>query len=121
MTGRSEHRTRDRAIWAVRLATTGGAVAALGLTWVFSNLAASFFSGKPVAAQPSPTPPRVPVAAAPVQAPPTVIQTVVHHPYSGRVAPAPAGGAPQPPGQAPAPAPPPPPPPVCHSTPSKPC
>ena len=72
----------------------------------------------PAAAAAAPAP--VPVAAAPVQQPPAVIQTVVHHPSGGR-APAPGGAAPRPPAQGPGPAPPPPPPPVCHSTPSKPC
>lgn len=117
-----EHtRTRDRAIWIVRLATFGGVASALGLTWLFSDLAQAYFSGKPgpIAAV---VPPKLPVEAAPVQKAPTVIQTVVHHPYQGGSrAPAPAGTAPRPPAQGPAPAPPPPPPPVCHSTPSKPC
>jgi hypothetical protein len=69
-------------------------------------------------------PPVVPVAAAPIQRPRTVIQKVVHHPYQpGSVAFAPAAGAaaPRPPSQGPGPAPKPPPAPVCHSTPSKPC
>jgi hypothetical protein len=120
----SEQTTRDRAIWFVRLGTFAGAACALGLSWTFSNLSLAYFSGKP----PAPTPvvvPVVPSAAAPVQKPPTVIQTVVRHPYqggsAGGYAPAPAGSAPRPPGAAPAPAPPPPPPPACHSTPSKPC
>jgi hypothetical protein len=123
MEGRSEQATRDRAILISRLATIGSAAGALGLTWLFSNLSADYFSGKPAAAVTPPPPPKVPVAAVPVQAPPAVIQTVVHHPYQGRSAPAPApaGAPPQPPGQNPAPPPPPPPPPVCHSTPSKPC
>jgi hypothetical protein len=111
--------TRDRAIVIVRLATFGGAVTALGITWLFSNLAAAYFSGKPPNAQTS-APPQVPVAAAPKQAPPTVVQTVVHHASGSAPAPV-SGSAPRPPAQAPAPAPPPPPPPVCHSTPSKPC
>lgn len=114
-----EHATRDRAILIGRFATFGGAAGALGLTWLFSNLAAAYFSGKPPTAAFSP-PPKVPVAAAPVQKPPTVVQTVVHHPYGGP-APAPGGTAPQPPAQGPAPAPLPPAAPVCHSTPSKPC
>ena len=59
-----ERATRNKAIWAVRLATFGGLTGALGLTWAFSNLAEAYFSGKPPA---PPTPPRVPVAAAPVQ------------------------------------------------------
>lgn len=123
----TEQTTRDRAIWFVRLGTFAGAACALGLSWTFSNLSLAYFSGKP----PVPTPaavPVVPTAAAPVQKPPTVIQTVVHHPYQGGSsgstaarAPAPAGSAPRPPGAAPAPAPPPPPPPSCTSTPSKPC
>ena len=117
---RPEHAGRDRAILIVRLSTFGGVVSALGLTWLFSNLAAGYFSGKPVVAA-VPAPPKIPVAAAPVQKPPTVIQTVVHHPSSGSTAPAPVAPAPRPPAQGPAPPPPPPPPPVCHSTPSKPC
>ena len=125
-----EQTTRDRAIWFVRLGTFAGAACALGLSWTFSNLSLAYFSGKP----PVPTPavvPVVPATAAPVQKPPTVIQTIVHHPYQGGSsgssgsaaarAPAPAGSAPRPPGAAPAPAPPPPPPPACTSTPSKPC
>lgn len=113
-------RTRDRAIWIVRLATIAGAAGALGLTWLFSDMAQAYFSGKPGAI--ASVPPKVPVEPAPVQKAPTVVQTVVHHPYQGgSVAPAPAGTAPRPPAQGPAAAPPPPPPPVCHSTPSKPC
>ncbi len=115
MDRRSEEATRDRAILIVRLATFGGLAGALGLTWLFTNLAEAFFSGKAPAAQ---LPPTVPVAAAPVQTAPSVIQTVVHHvgypPSSG-------GSAPRPPSQGPAAAPAPPPAPVCHSTPSKPC
>jgi hypothetical protein len=120
MERRPEQTTRDRAILIGRLATFTGAVGSLGLTWLFSNLAAAYFSGKPAAAIAF-KPPPVPVAAAPVQKPPAVVQTVVHHPYRGGSAPAPGGSAPRPPAQGPAPAPPPPPPPVCHSTPSKPC
>ena len=104
---RSERAMRDRAIWIVRLATFGGVASAVGLSWVFAD-----------------APPVVPVAAAPIQRPRTVIQKVVHHPYQpGSVAYAPAAGAaaPRPPSQGPGPAPKPPPPPVCHSTPSKPC
>jgi hypothetical protein len=119
MKPRSEQATRDRAIWFVRLATFGGAASALGLTWLFSGMAEAYFSGKPAPA-PVPVPPVVPVAPAPVQQPPAVIQTVVHHPYQGGSK-APAPAAPRPPAGAPAAAPPPPPPPVCHSTPSKPC
>jgi|ERR1700730_5735565 hypothetical protein len=115
-----EQSNRDRAIWIGRFTTLGGVAGALGLTWLFSNLSAAYFSGKPVAVV-YPSPPPVPVAAAPVQKPPTVIQTVVHHPSTAHSAPAPVGSAPRPPGSGPAPAPPPPPPPVCHSTPSKPC
>jgi hypothetical protein len=114
-------RTRDRAIWIVRLATFGGVASALGLTWLFSGLAQAYFSGKP-APTAALVPPQVPAEAAPIQKPPTVVQTVVHHPYQGGSRPpAPAGAAPRPPAQGPAAAPPPPPPPVCHSTPSKPC
>jgi hypothetical protein len=121
MEKRPEQTTRDRAILIGRLATFGGVVGSLGLSWLFSNLAADYFSGKPVAAVLPKPPPPVPVAATPVQKAPAVVQTVVHHPYRGGSAPAPAPGAPRPPSQGPAPAPPPPPPPVCHSTPSKPC
>jgi hypothetical protein len=118
---RPEEATRDRAILIGRLSTVGGAAGALGLTWLFSNLSAAYFSGKPPVPAVTP-PPAIPVAAAPVQKPPTVIQTVVHHPYSGGTGTvrAPSATAPRPPAQGPAPAPPPPAP-VCHSTPSKPC
>jgi hypothetical protein len=112
---------RDRAIWVVRLATFGGVASAVGLSWVFADLAEAYFSGKPLVASAA-APPVVPVAAAPLQRPRTVIQKVVHHPYQpGSVVPAPAGAAPRPPSQGPGPAPKPPPAPVCHSTPSKPC
>ncbi len=118
MERRPEEATRDRAILIVRLATLGGAAGALGVTWLFSNLAATYFSGKmPVAQAPTP----VPVAATPVQKPPAVVQTIVHHPYKPGSKPAPVGAAPRPPSKAPAAAPPLPPAPVCHSTPSKPC
>jgi hypothetical protein len=114
-----EQATRDRAILVVRLATFGGVISALGLSWVFADMAEAYFSGKPP--QPTQTvPPTVPVAAAPVQKPPAVIQRVVHHPYGGPVAPAPSGPGPRPPSTGPAPAPPSAPP-VCHSTPSKKC
>lgn len=106
--------TRDRAILIVRLATVGGLVGSLGLTWLFTNLAEAFFSGRQPAAQ---LPPAVPVAAVPVQSAPPVVQTVVHH--SGY--PPTGGGAPRPPSQGPVAAPAPPPAPACHSTPSKPC
>ncbi len=115
MERRNEELTRDRAILIVRLATAGGLAGALGLTWLFTNLAEAFFSGK---AQPVPLPPVVPVAAAPVQKAPPVIQTIVHHPGT---APSKSGAAPRPPSQGPVAAPPPPPAPACHSTPSKPC
>jgi hypothetical protein len=121
MARQPEQSIRDRAVWIVRLATLGSIGGAVGVTWGLSNLAEDYFSGKPPAA---PIPPRVPVAAAPVQKPPPVIQTIVHHSYvPGPQAPASSGGgsAPRPPAQGPAPPPPPPPPPVCHSTPSKPC
>lgn len=111
---------RDRAILVVRLATFGGVVSALGLSWIFADFAEAYFSGKPP--QPSQTtPPTVPVAAAPVQKPPTVIQKIVHHPYKPGAVPAPVGSAPRPPKTGPAPAPPPPPPPACKATASKPC
>src|ERR1700730_11196320 len=80
---RSKQSARDRAILVVRLATFGGATSALGITWLFSNLAEAYFSGKPASAHPSP-PPQVPVAAAPKQQPPPVVQTVVHHPRALR-------------------------------------
>jgi hypothetical protein len=117
----SEQRMRDRAIWFVRLATFGGAAGALGMSWLFANLAAVYFSGKPVAAVASPPPPAVAVEPLPVQKAPPVIVKVVHVPYSGSM-PTSGGSAPRPPAQGPgAPPPPPPPPPACHSTPSKPC
>jgi hypothetical protein len=107
---------RDRAIIGVRLGTAGALVAALGLTWLFGTLAEAFFSGKPPAAPPVPSVPRL---AAPVQSAPKTIVQVIHHQGT-----APTGGTnPRPPssppkaGQPPAP----PPPPACHSTPSKPC
>jgi hypothetical protein len=112
----SQRHSRNRAVWLVRLITAGTVSAALALTWGFANLAEAFFSGKTPAPQP---PPKVPVAAAPVQQPRPVIVTVVQHPYQPQ---APSRStAPQPPAKAPVAAPPPPPPPVCHSTPSKPC
>ena len=114
----SARRSRNRAFWIVRLATLGSVGGALGLTWGFATLAEAYFSGKPPA---PPTPPQVPVLAAPVQGSRPVITTIVHHPGA---APVPAPGrsaAPQPPAQPPAAAPQPPPAPVCHSTPSKPC
>jgi hypothetical protein len=117
---RPPEQTRDLAIWIVRLATFGGVASALGLTWLFSDMAQAYFSGQPAPTSPS-IPPKVPIEAVPVQKAPPVVQTVVHHPYQGSRAPAPAGSAPRPPAQGPAAAPPPPPPPVCHSTPSKPC
>ena len=117
MERRPAETTRDRALWYVRLATLGGAAGALGLSWLFANLAESYFSGRmPVVA-----PPQVPVAAMPVQQPPTVVQSVVHHPYKAGTPSKAAGTAPRPPSRAPAAAPHPPPAPVCHSTPSKPC
>ncbi|HEY1419812.1 MAG TPA: hypothetical protein VGG90_03790 [Candidatus Dormibacteraeota bacterium] len=115
MDGRPPEASRDRAILIVRVATAGGVASAVGLTWLFATLAETYFSGRPPAAQ---LPPNVPVAAAPVQKAPPVIQTVVHHPG---YAPAAGGTAPRPPAQGPAAAPAPPPAPVCHSTPSKPC
>jgi hypothetical protein len=111
--------TRDRAILVVRVVTFGGVVGAFAITWLFSNLAEAYFSGKPANANAT-RPPQVPVAAVPKQLPPTVVTTVVHHPSTGHAAPV-SGPAPRPPAQAPAPAPAPPPPPVCHSTPSHPC
>jgi hypothetical protein len=117
MLKRPEQVIRDRAINVVRLATLSGSLSAIGLTWLFSNLAIEYFSGKPAAAHVTPPSP-VPALAEPVQSPPSVIVKVVH-----RQASLPASGAapaPRPPAQGPAPAPPAPPP-VCHSTPSKPC
>jgi hypothetical protein len=120
---RPEERTRDRAILIVRLATIGGLAGALGFTWLFSNLAEAFFSGKAPAV---PAPPSVPVAAVPVQQPRAVVTTVVHHKVAvssgGSVSTGRSSApAPRPPSQGPAPAPPPPPPPACHGTPSHPC
>ena len=114
-----EPHIRDRADRLVRGATVGGIGGALAVTGIFSALAALYFSGKPVAAQPSTPPPLVPVAKAPVQARPPVVIHVVHHAGAGR----PSAGVPvpRPPAQGPGPPPPPPPPPPCHSTPSKPC
>jgi hypothetical protein len=117
MEARFQPSTRNWAIFIVRVATVGGVVGAFGITWLFSNLAEAYFSGKPA---PAPPLPKVPVAAVPQQVPPTVVTTVVHHPSGAPAAPV-SGPAPRPPAQAPAPAPPPPPPPVCHSTPSHPC
>ena len=114
----SQRRSRNRALWIVRLATAGSVGGALGLTWGFATLAEAYFSGKP---PPPSAAPQVPVSAAPVQQPRPVITTIVHHP-GAVAAPTPVrGAAPQPPAQAPVAAPQPPPPPVCHSTPSKPC
>lgn len=111
---------RDRAILVVRMATLGGVVSALGLSWGFAELAEAYFSGK--APQPAQSvQPTVPVAAAPKQKPPPVIQRVVHHPYGSGGATANAGSGPRPPSSGPAPAPPPAPPAVCKSTPSKTC
>jgi len=112
----SEQATRDRALLIVRFATFGGVAGALGFSWLFSNLAYAYFSGKPPAAPGVAPPPEV--AAAPVQKPPTVIRKVIHH--SGWP-PGTAGSAPRPPYQGPGLAPLPPPKPVCHSTPSLPC
>lgn len=116
MQKRSQQFIRDRAINLVRLATLGGVAGAIGLTWLFSNLAIAYFSGQPVGAQSAP-PPLVPVLEAPIQSPPALILRVVHHPASWSA----SGGTPRPPGQGPAAAPPAPPPPACHSTPSRPC
>ena len=111
---RVEESSRDRAFWIVRLATLGGVASALGMTWVFSNLGAAYFSGKPAVAQ-APSP--VPVEAKPVQARPTVVVKVVHHASQAQAAAPvrpgarPAGAAPRPcccprpPAQGPGPAP----------------
>src|SRR5712692_711873 len=101
MEKKPESRARDRAILIGRAATIGSVATALGLTWVFSNLSASYFSGKPAVAADA-KPPLIAVAAIPVQKPPTVVQTVVHHPYAGGAAPAPGASAPRPPAQGPA-------------------
>lgn len=111
MVRRPEEKVRDRAILIVRLATAAGVAGALGLTWAFSNAAASYFSGRAPA---PPPPPKVPLQATPVQKSRPVVTTVVHHP-AGTYA------APRPPSAAPGAAPPPPPKPVCVSTPSRPC
>ena len=116
MERRAEQATRDRAILTIRLVTFGGLAGALGLSWLFANLAETYFSGKPPSAG---SPPRITALAAPVQAAPTVITTTVHKPSTGQSL---SGGTqPRPPGQAPRPPPPAPAPPPCHSTPSKPC
>ena len=112
MERRQQETQRDRAIWFVRLATTGGVAGALGLTWLFSNAAEAYVSGR----SPVQTPPRVPVAAAPVQKPRDTVTTVVHHPAGTA-----GGSAPRPPSSGPVSAPAPPPPPTCVSTPSHPC
>lgn len=117
MAWRMDTGTRDRGILTIRLATVGGVLGAVGLTWMFSDMAEAYFSGKPA---PTPAPPKVPAAPAPVQATPEVVTKVVHHAYAG---PAVSSGysAPRAPGAAPGAAPAPPPPPACHSTPSHPC
>jgi hypothetical protein len=108
-------RSRNRAIWTVRLLTMAGVGGALGLTWGFANLADAYFSGKlPV----PPSPPNIPKLAAPVQKPPPVITTIVHHHGSATGS---SSGPPRPPTSAPGAPPAPPAPPVCQSTPSKPC
>ncbi len=103
---------RDRALLLVRGTTLVSVAGALGLTWLFSGFAEAYFSGR----TPAPPQPHVPLAAAPVQKPPKVIQTVVHKPYGTG-----PGQTVRPPSQAPGMAPAPPPAPVCHSTPSRPC
>lgn len=115
---------RDRALRLVRLVTIGGVGTAIGLTGIFSTMAAWTFSGKPVATLEAP--PNVPTAAAPVQhAPPTpiVIEQVVHHPVRKGGAGAAAG--PAPPSRGPVAMTPatllPPPMPPCVSTPSHVC
>lgn len=121
MDRRSDPTLRDRATRLVRRATLAGVAGAVGLTGIFSIAGALTYSAKPVAAHPPPPPPQVPVAAIPVQAPPTVVVHVVHHPAQGTS----SWSAPRAPGMAPAPmaalAFPPAPRPVCHSTPSRPC
>ena len=115
---RADRQTRDRAIWLVRLLTFGGTAVALGLSWGFGVLAEAYFSGKPPA---PPTPPEIPNQPAPVQKAPTVIVTIVHHPYKPGQPTTGSGSRPRPPSSGPAAPPPPPPKVVCHSTPSKPC
>lgn len=110
-----QRRSRNRALWLVRLVTAASVTAALGLTWGFGVLAEAFFSGKPA---PPPAPPKIPTAATPVQAQRPVVVTIVQH---AGPPPSSTSTAPQAPGSAPAAAPAPPPAPVCHSTPSKPC
>lgn len=105
MDPRADERLRDRAIWFVRIATAAGVTAAVGLTWLFSNAAEAYFSGRP----PTPVVPRIPASPTPVQQPRPVVTQVVH------------GPAPRPPSQRPGSAPAPPPPPACVSTPSHPC
>jgi hypothetical protein len=108
-------RSRNRAIWTVRVLTLAGVGSALGITWGFANLAEAYFSGKAPA---PPPPPNVPKLAAPAQKPPPVITTIVHH--AGRP-PASSSAAPRPPSSGAPAAAAPPAPPACHSTPSKPC
>ncbi len=89
-------RSRNRAIWTVRLVTLAGVGGAVGITWGFAGMAEAYFSGKPPA---PPAPPEVPQAATPVQQAPPVVISVVHHPGQP---PASSGAAPRPPAAAPA-------------------
>lgn len=114
----SEQATRDRAMLIVRVATFGGMAGALGFSWLFSNLAYAYFSGKTPAVPIAAPPPEVAVAAVPIQKPPTVIRKVVHH---VGWPPGAVSSGPRPPYQGPGWGPLPPPKPVCHSTPSLPC
>ena len=122
MSGRVDPRTRDRSLRFLRRATVGGAGAALGVSGIFSVVAAQTYSGTSTTTTSAVAVPSVPIAPAPIQvAPPTpiVITEVIHHPGQGTTR---VSSGPRPPGQAPAPAAyPAPPAPVCHSTPSRPC
>src|ERR1035437_6003713 len=120
--------TRDRALQLVRRATLGGVATALGLSGIFTAVAAHTFPGQPVAKPLPRVGPAVPVAAGAAQGAPTnpvVIADVRHLPGQGSGGPpvVSSGTLPRGPGQAPvaAPAFPPAPAPVCHSTPSHPC
>lgn len=102
---RPEEQIRDRALWFVRVATASAVTVAVGLTWLFSNAAEAYFSGRPAAS----VVPKVPVEPTPVQSPRPVVTKIVHGPAPPGQAPVYSGGttAPRPP--------------ACVSTPSHPC
>ena len=94
---------RDRGLRLVRQLTLGGIGSAIGLSGIFSTVAAASFSGTPPA--PRQLPPEVPKAATPVQLaplPPIVITQVVHYPVQRGSASSVAAG-PAPPSRAPVP------------------